>query len=147
MATVNPPCASLSPALRPRHQGRCVGWFATKRMFFFVDPRGQRLVYQGSYRSQEKMKISGAQITAARNLLRITQAELAQASGVAEGTVKSFEADHRVPLRSTLDKIVTELERRGIEFTNGDGAGVRINYAKAAEYARTAGQGRKPADQ
>lgn len=124
-------------------------WDGSQRngCFFFVDPRGQRLVYQGSYRSQEKMKISGAQITAARNLLRITQVELAQASGVAEGTVKSFEADHRVPLRSTLDKIVTELERRGIEFTNGDGAGVRINYAKAAEYARTAGQGRKPADQ
>lgn len=93
------------------------------------------------------MKISGAQITAARNLLRITQAELAQASGVAEGTVKSFEADHRVPLRTTLDKIVTELERRGIEFTNGDGAGVRINYAKAAEYARTAGKGKKHADE
>jgi hypothetical protein len=25
---------------------------------------------------------------------------------------------------------------RAIKFTNGDGAGVRINYAKAAEFAR-----------
>ena len=88
---------------------------------------------------KKKMKISGAQITAARNLLRITQAELAKACGVAERTIKSFEADHSVPLRSTLDKIQSELERRGIEFTNGDsppskshGMGVRINFDKAA---------------
>ena len=84
------------------------------------------------------MKISGTQITAARNLLRITQAELAKACGVAERTIKSFEADHSVPLRSTLDKIQSELERRGIEFTNGKGIGVRLNYEKAEEFARTA---------
>ncbi len=93
------------------------------------------------------MKISGAQITAARNLLRITQAELAKACGVAERTIKSFEADHSVPLRSTLDKIQSELERRGIEFTNGDsppsksqGMGVRINFDKAAAFGRQSPQ-------
>jgi len=41
-----------------------------------------------------------------------------------------------------MQKLVAELERRGIEFTNGDGAGVRINFAKAAEFARSAGQTR-----
>lgn len=92
------------------------------------------------------MKISGAQITAARDLLKITQVELAEAADVARHTVRRFEADEAVPQRANLDKIIAELERRGIEFTNGDGAGVRINYAKAAEYARIAGQARKEAD-
>lgn len=92
------------------------------------------------------MKISGAQVTAARDLLRITQAELAEASGVAERTVRRFEADEAVPQRANLDKILAELERRGIEFTNGDGAGVRINYAKAAEYSRSTPQARNPSN-
>lgn len=88
------------------------------------------------------MKISGAQVTAARNLLKITQAELAAASGVAEGTLKSFEADHTVPQRATLAKILGELERRGIEFTNGTGIGIRLNFEKAAEFARATAQAR-----
>ena len=83
------------------------------------------------------MKITGAQITAARNLLRITQAELGEASGVSERTVKRFEADETVPQRAILDKILTELERRGIEFTNGTGIGVRLHFEKAAAFART----------
>lgn len=86
------------------------------------------------------MKISGKQITAARDLLGITQVELAAAAGLAEKTVFRFEAGQAEPHRASLDKIVTELERRGIEFSNGDGAGVRINYAKAAEFARMSAQ-------
>lgn len=88
------------------------------------------------------MKISGRQVTAARDLLGITQAELAQAAGLSMDTVFSFEAGHTNPYPRSLEKIVRELERRGIEFTNGDGAGVRINYAKAAEYSRLSGQER-----
>ncbi len=93
------------------------------------------------------MKVSGAQITAARNLLKITQEELAVDSGVSEQTVKRFEADHTLPQRATLAKILSALERRGIEFTNGTGIGVRLNFEKAAEFARTAGLARKQADQ
>jgi len=92
------------------------------------------------------MKISGAQITAARNLLRITQAELAEASGVGEQTIKRFESDKTLPQRSSLDKILGELERRGIEFTNGTGIGVRLNFEKAAEYSRTTAQLRPASD-
>ena len=86
------------------------------------------------------MKITGAQITAARNLLKITQAELGEASGVSERTVKRFEADETVPQRAIMDKILTELERRGIEFTNGTGIGVRLNFEKAAAFAKAAPQ-------
>jgi len=82
------------------------------------------------------MKITGAQITAARDLLKITQTELAEASGVATQTVRRFEADEAVPQRANLEKILAELDRRGIEFTNGTGIGVRLNFEKAAAFAR-----------
>jgi transcriptional regulator with XRE-family HTH domain len=84
------------------------------------------------------MKISGAQVKAARELLKITQPELAQAANVSERTLRTFETDEDIPKQATLDKIVGELERRGIEFTNGGGIGVRLNFEKAAEFARTA---------
>ena len=72
------------------------------------------------------MKISGAQVKAARDLLRITQQELAKVSGVSERTIAGFEADENVPKPSSIAKITGELERRGIEFTNGSGMGVRL---------------------
>lgn len=84
------------------------------------------------------MKISGPQVAAARELLRLTQAELAAAIGVSLQTIFRFEAGKHDPYPATEAKIRGELERRGIEFSNGDGAGVRINYAKAAEFARLA---------
>ena len=84
------------------------------------------------------MKLTGKQVTAARNLLGITQAQLAAASGVATQTVFHFEAGHTEPRRASLAQIKAELERRGIEFTNGDGIGVRLNFAKAEAAARAA---------
>ena len=91
------------------------------------------------------MKLSGKQVTAARNLLGITQGELANATGLALETISRFERGEVEPRRESLVKIEAELERRGIEFTNGDrlpsnsdGMGVRINFDKAADYARTA---------
>ena len=89
------------------------------------------------------MKISGSQVTAARDLLHLTQAELAEVAGVATITVFRFEAGQAEPHRGSLEKIQAELERRGIEFTNGDsppsegeGIGVRLNFAKAAKFTR-----------
>lgn len=88
--------------------------------------------------SRRKMKISGAHVSAARDLLKITQEELAVLTGVSRLTILRFEAGEGEPQRANLEKIQTELERRGIEFTNGDGIGVRLNFAKAAEFARAA---------
>lgn len=82
------------------------------------------------------MKISGKQVKAARDLLGITQGELGQATGLALNTISNFEAGRADPYQVSLDKIVAELERRGIEFTNGTGIGVRLNYEKAATFAR-----------
>ena len=92
------------------------------------------------------MKISGNQVKAARDLLGITQTELAEAAGVSMKTIFRFEANKAAPYASSLEKILAELARRGIEFTNGDGAGVRINYAKAAEFARSSSQARNESD-
>jgi transcriptional regulator with XRE-family HTH domain len=89
------------------------------------------------------MKISGKQVAAARELLGITQTELGQSAGLALKTISNFEAGHAEPYPVNLEKIRAELERRGIEFTNGDsppsvgeGTGVRLNHAKAAAFAR-----------
>lgn len=83
------------------------------------------------------MKLSGKQVTAARDLLGITQAELAKAIGVTPATIFRFETAKHDPYPATLEKIRAELERRGIEFSNGSGMGVRLNYEKAAEFVRS----------
>ena len=83
------------------------------------------------------MKFSGKQIAAARELLGLSQTDLAKVAGVARSTISRFEAGDADLKATTLNVIQTELERRGIEFTNGTGIGVRLNYEKAAEYART----------
>lgn len=93
-------------------------------------------------RVKNKMKISGRQVTAARDLLGITQAELAQAAGLSMDTIFSFEAGQTNPYPRSLEKIVGALELRGIEFTNGTGTGVRLDHAKAAAYAQTVAQTR-----
>lgn len=90
------------------------------------------------------MKISGKQVTAARDLLGITQVELAQAAGLSTDTILTFEAGKTNPYPSSLQKITSELESRGIEFIDGntppcseEAIGVRLNLSKAAAYART----------
>lgn len=93
------------------------------------------------------MKISGRQVMAARNLLGLTQDELATAASVDRTTVLRFETGQIEPQRASLKKIQDELERRGIEFTNGTGIGVRINFEKAAEYAQSTASTRKETDQ
>jgi transcriptional regulator with XRE-family HTH domain len=81
------------------------------------------------------MRIKGRQVVAARNLLGMTQRELADASGVAHNTLARFEAGTNTPQAANMEKIKTELEKRGIEFLNGTGIGVRLDYERAEKYA------------
>ena len=83
------------------------------------------------------MRIRGKQIAAARELLGITQEELATAAGVGRQTIARFESGLADPRPESINKIQVELERRGIEFSNGDGMGVRLNFAKAEEDTQT----------
>lgn len=96
--------------------------------------------------SIRKMKIRGAHVAAARELLKLSQGELAKVASVGLQTVVRFETGAAEPYASSLEKIQSELERRGIEFTNGDGVGVRLNYAKAAEFARAEALARKESE-
>jgi transcriptional regulator with XRE-family HTH domain len=81
------------------------------------------------------MKISGRQIAAARDLLGITQQELAEAAGVSKNTLIRFETGQGEPHAPNKAKIEQELFKRGIEFTNGTGIGVRLDYEKAQKFA------------
>jgi predicted transcriptional regulator len=88
------------------------------------------------------MKITGSHVLAARDLLGLTQGELAEAADVALSTIVRFETGKADPYPASVEKIRAELEKRGIELTNGNGIGVRLNFDKAAEYARSTKQKR-----
>lgn len=73
--------------------------------------------------------VSSGQIRAARALIRMDQATLAQSAGVSVPTIKRIEASEGEPATSfgTVMRIIEVLEAAGIEFIpeNGGGAGVR----------------------
>ena len=75
---------------------------------------------------QKEMTFIPAHSRAARGLLDITQEQLAAAAGVDVETIRRFERGDQRPYQSTLAKIREALERRGIQFTNGDSPGVRL---------------------
>jgi transcriptional regulator with XRE-family HTH domain len=71
--------------------------------------------------------ITSEQIRGARAMLRIEQSDLAARAGVSLETIKRIE---RSPgevsaMAATVEKIRRALEDSGVEFTNGDRAGVR----------------------
>ena len=77
------------------------------------------------------IRLVGEHIAAARKLLKMTQAELAAVAGVSEATIQKFEAGLHSPRPSTLKVLRDTLEQRGIEFTNGDSPGVKLDRSKA----------------
>lgn len=81
--------------------------------------------------SSTKENISGRQIAAARELLGITQGQLAEAAGLHRQVLARIEAAKVVPRTATLAKIRDALERRGITFSNGDKPCVCLDYSKA----------------
>lgn len=73
------------------------------------------------------IRITGSHLRAARGLLGWTQEDLSKKSRVAVGTVRRMETfSGPVGARTeTLDKIISVLERAGVEFLNDDRPGVR----------------------
>lgn len=73
--------------------------------------------------------LTSEQIRAARAMLRMEQAALAEAAGVSVETIKRLEAQNG-PLLSgriaTLSAIEKALMKAGVEFTNGDEPGVKL---------------------
>lgn len=73
--------------------------------------------------SSNYRQITGRQIAAARNLLKVTQVELATTLGTHAESLQRIEASERGRRRVSrlFIALVRELERRGIEFINGTG--------------------------
>ncbi|XOJ29098.1 helix-turn-helix domain-containing protein [Paracoccus sp. SJTW-4] len=73
-----------------------------------------------------------AQLRAARGLCGLSQAALAEASGVSAMTVKRAEGSGRpYPSEAAIAAIRAALEAAGVEFidANGGGVGVRLKRA------------------
>jgi transcriptional regulator with XRE-family HTH domain len=72
--------------------------------------------------------INSEQCTAARGLLDLSQANLAEKAGVGIVTVRQFEAAAHDPRRATLEVISLAFEFAGVESIdeNGGGPGVRL---------------------
>jgi transcriptional regulator with XRE-family HTH domain len=73
--------------------------------------------------------ITAPQSRAARGLLDWSQTELGTRSNLSESTIRDFEKGRRVPSPNNLTAIRSALEAAGVEFTNGDQAGVRLRKA------------------
>ena len=76
------------------------------------------------------MAITPAQCRAARGLVAMDQAALADRAMVTRNVIIDFEKERRVPTRNNLAAIQRVLEEAGVEFTNGDAPGVRLRKKK-----------------
>ena len=76
------------------------------------------------------MSITPAQCRAARGLVDMDQAVLADGAMITRGVIVDFEKGRRVPTRNNLAAIQRVLEEAGVEFTNGDAPGVRLRKKK-----------------
>jgi len=75
------------------------------------------------------MRVSAAQVRAARGLLDISQQDLADLSKVSVRTIVQFERGSKPASDSILQVLKLSLEAAGIEFIpeNGGGPGVRLS--------------------
>lgn len=75
------------------------------------------------------MPISPAQCRAARALVEMDQARLAEAANVSRNTVVDFEKGRRTPNTNNLHALEAALEAAGVIFVaeNGEGPGVRLS--------------------
>lgn len=76
-------------------------------------------------KSTLKMRFVGEQVAAARKLLRITQRDLAAATGLTQQTINKFEAGGNMR-PETVEAVREALLARGIVFTNGGAPGVQL---------------------
>lgn len=74
------------------------------------------------------MILSPSQCRAARAMIEMTQAQLAEASSVSLRSIIHFEKGERTPVPNNLSAIKEALEAAGIEFIpeNGSGPGLRL---------------------
>jgi DNA-binding XRE family transcriptional regulator len=78
------------------------------------------------------MTVTPAQCRAARGLVDLDQAHLAQRAHVSRNVIVDFEKGRRTPTVNNLAAIQAALEAAGVIFVaeNGDGPGVRLKKAQ-----------------
>ncbi|MGG6899023.1 helix-turn-helix domain-containing protein [Rhizobium sp. BR 315] len=83
-------------------------------------------------KSDDVNKITGAQLRAARALIRWSAKDLAKAAGIGVATVSRAEVEDGVPYitNANLNAIRTALEAAGIEFISKNGGGVGVRFKK-----------------
>ena len=86
------------------------------------------------------------QLRGARLMVRLTQVELAERSGVSLPTIKRLELGAGLlPVRlATLQKLQRALEVAGVEFIAGNGGGPGIRLRKKEGRSDFAPRGRSP---
>jgi transcriptional regulator with XRE-family HTH domain len=79
------------------------------------------------------MKITGAQIKVARELLGWSQIKLTLVSGIDGGAIRRFETGRRLLPRSVGLALSRTLKSAGVIFVeeNGEGPGVRLKKTKS----------------
>lgn len=78
-----------------------------------------------------KIQLTARHVMGARGLLKMSQDDLASASGVNARTIRDFENGNHQLRDKNLEAIREAFELRGVEFTNGDNPGVRLVADKA----------------
>ncbi|GAC1046237.1 hypothetical protein thsrh120_62440 [Rhizobium sp. No.120] len=83
-------------------------------------------------KSHEFNKITGAQLRAARAMIRWSAKDLAQAAGIGVATVSRAEIEDGVPsvTSANLKAMQLALETAGIEFIAENGGGVGVRFKK-----------------
>ena len=85
-------------------------------------------------KSHDTKEITGAQIRAARALIRWSAKDLARAAGVGVATVSRAEVEDGTPTVTTANMRAMRLalETAGIEFIPENGGGVGLRFVKPA---------------
>lgn len=86
-------------------------------------------------KSSDNNEITGAQIRAARALIRWSAKNLAMAANVGVATVSRAEVEDGRPTitAANLKALKTALENAGIEFIPENGGGVGVRFKRPAE--------------
>jgi transcriptional regulator with XRE-family HTH domain len=93
---------------------------------------GKKSQTAGSERSRSAVKVvTGAQLRAARGLLNMSIAELAERTGLALNTIRRAEAtnDEVTITTANMRMLVTVLENEGVIFLPADRRGVGVRFA------------------